>query len=277
MPVRVYRPTSPGRRFASVLDWSEITKTEPEKSLLERVPNTAGRNNHGRITARHRGGGHKTLWRRVDFRRDKDGVPAVVAAIEYDPNRSCFIALLHYKDGEKRYILAPRDLQVGQQVISGEKVEIRPGNCMPLKNIPQGVMVHNVELTPGQGGKLARAAGTYAQLMAKEGKHAHLVLPSGEVRLVRLECRATIGQVGNLDHDNVRIGKAGRNRHRGRRPHVRGVAMNPCDHPLGGGEGRSKGGRPPCSPTGVLAKGGKTRNPRKQSNKYIIRRRKKKR
>jgi len=275
MAIRVYRPTSPGRRFASVLDWSEITKKEPEKALLQRIPNTAGRNNHGRITARHRGGGHKTLWRQVDYRRDKDGVPAKVAAIEYDPNRSAFIALLHYRDGEKRYILAPKDLKVGDEVISGEKVDIRPGNCMPLKNIPQGVMVHNVELIPGQGGKLARAAGAYAQVLAKEGKFAHLVLPSGEVRLVQLQCRATIGQVGNLDHDNVRVGKAGRNRHRGRRPHVRGVAMNPCDHPLGGGEGRSKGGRPPCSPTGVLAKGGKTRNPRKHSTRYIIRRRKK--
>ena len=277
MGVKIYRPTSPGRRRASALDWKEITKRKPEKSLLEKIRKTAGRNNHGRITARHRGGGHKALWRRIDFKRDKDGVPAKVAAIEYDPNRSCNIALLHYRDGEKRYILAPREVEVGMEVLSGEKVEIRPGNCMPLRSIPQGVMVHNIELEPGQGGKIARAAGSYAQIMAKEGNKAHLVMPSGEVRIVRLDCRATVGQVGNLDHGNVRLGKAGRKRHHGRRPHVRGVAMNPCDHPLGGGEGRSKGGRPPCSPTGVLAKGGKTRNPRKTSNSRIIRRRKNKR
>jgi large subunit ribosomal protein L2 len=275
MGIKQYRPTSPGRRRGSSLDWAEITRRTPEKSLVEKIAKRSGRNNHGRITSRHRGGGTKTLWRRVDFKRDKDGVPAAVAAVEYDPNRSCNIALLHYRDGEKRYILAPREVTVGSEVLSGEKVEIRAGNCMPIRGIPQGVMVHNIELVPGQGGKIARAAGSYAQVMAKEGRYAHLVMPSGEVRTVRLDCRATIGQVGNLDHANVRLGKAGRNRKRGRRPHVRGVAMNPCDHPLGGGEGRSKGGRSPCSSTGVIAKGGKTRSPRKHSSKYIMRRRKK--
>jgi large subunit ribosomal protein L2 len=275
MGVKVYKPTSPGRRRASSLDFKEITRRKPEKSLLEKLNKRSGRNNHGRITSRHRGGGFKTVWRRIDFKRDKDGVPARVAAIEYDPNRSCNIALLHYHDGEKRYILAPREIEIGTQILSGDKVEIRTGNCMPLRSIPQGVMVHNIELKPGQGGKIARAAGSYAQVMAKEGHMAHLVMPSGEVRIVRLDCRATVGQVGNLDHGNVKLGKAGRNRLRGRRPHVRGVAMNPCDHPLGGGEGRSKGGRSPCSPTGVIAKGGKTRKRRKQSSKYIIRRRKK--
>ncbi len=275
MGIKLYKPTSPGRRRGSSLDWREITRRKPEKSLLEKLNKRSGRNNHGRITTRHRGGGFKPLWRRVDFKRDKDGVPARVAAIEYDPNRSSNIALLHYRDGEKRYIIAPREIEVGSEIVSGEKVEIRIGNCMPLRSIPQGVMVHNIELEPGQGGKIARAAGSYAQIMAKEGQMAHLVMPSGEVRIVRLACRGTVGQVGNLDHGNVKLGKAGRNRLRGRRPHVRGVAMNPCDHPLGGGEGRSKGGRSPCSPTGVIAKGGKTRNRRKHSSKYIMRRRKK--
>ena len=275
MGIKIYRPTSAGRRGSSVSDFSEITARAPEKSLLKKLRKHGGRNHHGRITARHRGGGAKAKWRMIDFKRNKDGVPATVATIEYDPNRSCHIALLNYRDGEKRYILAPRDLAVGTEIVSGEKVDIRVGNCLELRHVPQGVMVHNVELKPGQGGRMARAAGMYAQLMAKEGGLAHLVLPSGEVRVVPLACRATVGQVGHLDHQNVRLGKAGRNRLRGRRPHVRGVAMNPVDHPLGGGEGRSKGGRAPCSPTGVLAKGGKTRNPRKHSTQYIIRKRKK--
>lgn len=275
MGIKTYNPTSPGRRGGSSLDWKEITSRTPEKSLVEKLPKASGRNNHGRITSRHRGGGFKALWRRVDYKRDKDQIPATVATVEYDPNRSCNIALLHYRDGEKRYIIAPREIEVGMEIVSGDTVEIRPGNCLPLQNIPQGVMVHNIELRPGQGGKIARAAGSYAQIMAKEGNQAHLVMPSGEVRIVALDCRATVGQVGNLEHANVTLGKAGRNRKRGRRPHVRGVAMNPCDHPLGGGEGRSKGGRAPCSPTGKVAKGGKTRNRRKQSSKYIIRRRKK--
>ncbi len=275
MAVKQYKPTSPGRRKSSVLQWEEITRKKPEKSLLEKLPKRSGRNNHGRITVRHRGGGAKPIWRRIDFKRRKDGIPAKVAAIEYDPNRSSNIALLHYVDGEKRYIVSPRGCTVGMMVVSGEQTDVRKGNCMPLKNIPQGVMVHNIEMKPGQGAKIARSAGAYAQIMAKEGRFAHIVMPSGEVRLIPLVCRATIGQVGNLDHGNVRVGKAGRNRRRGRRPHVRGVVMNPCDHPLGGGEARSKGGRAPCSPTGVIAKGGKTRNKRKHSNKYIVRRRKK--
>ncbi len=275
MGIKAYKPTSPGRRLGTVLDGEDITATRPEKSLCERIGNRSGRNNHGRITSRHRGGGHKSIWRMVDFKRRKDDIPAKVMSIQYDPNRNCSIALVCYRDGEKSYIIAPRELKVGADVVSGDKVDVKVGNCMPLRSIPQGVMVHNIEMRAGQGGRIARSAGMFAQIMAKEGEYAHLVMPSGEVRLVHLRCRATVGQVGNLEYQNVWVGKAGRNRHRGWRPYVRGVAMCPCDHPLGGGEARSKSGRPPCSPTGVLAKGGKTRNPRKESGKYIIRRRKK--
>lgn len=276
MGIRKYKPTSPGRRKASVSEFAEITRSEPEKSLLEVIKKTGGRNNQGRITSRHRGGGHKRRFRKIDFRRDKDGVPGKVTSIEYDPNRSVRIALLTYADGEKRYILAPQAIRVGQIVYSGEKVEPRPGNAMPLGSIPTGLAVHNVEMYPGTGGKLVRAAGGQAQLMAKEGDYALLTLPSGELRKVHIRCRATVGQLGNEDHSLVRVGKAGRSRWMGRRPKVRGSAMSPCAHPLGGGEGRAGAGRPPCSPTGKLAKGGKTRSPRKVSNKLIVRKRKKK-
>jgi large subunit ribosomal protein L2 len=276
MGIRKYKPTSPGRRKASVSDFAEITRSEPERSLLEPLRKTGGRNNHGRITARRRGGGHKRRYRVIDFRRDKDGVPAEVTSIEYDPNRSVRIALLTYADGERRYILAPQGVRVGQKVLSGEKVEPRPGNAMPLMAIPTGLPVHNIEMHPGRGGQLVRSAGGMAQLMAKEGKHALLTLPSGEIRKVHIRCRATVGQLGNEEHSLVRIGKAGRNRWLGRRPKVRGSAMYPAAHPLGGGEGRSGAGRPPCSPTGVPSKGGKTRSPRNPSNNMIVRRRKKK-
>ncbi|MDZ7374941.1 MAG: 50S ribosomal protein L2 [candidate division KSB1 bacterium] len=273
MPVKTFKPVTPGLRFKSVLTFEEITKTEPERSLLEPLKKTGGRNNQGRMTARHRGGGHKRMYRVIDFKRDKDGVPAKVAAIEYDPNRSAFIALLHYLDGEKRYIIAPLGLKVGDIVESGPNAPIRVGNALPLQNIPLGTLVHNVELKPGKGGQLARSAGTYAQLMAKEGKYATLRLPSGEMRLVPLECRATVGQVSNVDHENVSLGKAGRARWLGWRPFVRGVAMNPIDHPMGGGEGKTSGGRHPCSPWGLLSKGKKTRG-KKPSDKYIVQRRK---
>jgi large subunit ribosomal protein L2 len=273
MPVKTFKPVTPGLRFKSVLTFEEITKREPERSLLEPLKKTGGRNNQGRMTARHRGGGHKRMYRIIDFKRNKDGVPAKVAAIEYDPNRSAFIALLHYMDGEKRYILAPLGLKVGDIVESGPNAPIRVGNALPLQNIPLGTLVHNVELKPGKGGQLARSAGTYAQLMAKEGKYATLRLPSGEMRLVPLECRATVGQVSNVDHENVSLGKAGRARWLGWRPFVRGVAMNPIDHPMGGGEGKTSGGRHPCSPWGLLSKGKKTRG-KKPSDKYIIQRRK---
>jgi large subunit ribosomal protein L2 len=273
MGIRVYKPTSAGRRNSSVSDFAEITRTGPERSLLVAIRKTGGRNAHGHITSRHRGGGHKKRFRIIDFKRDKDGIPAVVQSVEYDPNRTANIALLHYADGEKRYILAPRDLQVGQTVTSGVDAEPRPGNCLPLKNVPLGLYVHSVELTPGRGGQLGRAAGAQVQLAAREQGMAQLVMPSGEMRLVREDCRATIGQVGNVDALLVRWGKAGRNRHRGKRPHVRGSAMNPYSHPLGGGEGRSGAGRPPCSPWGKLAKGGKTRKPKKSSNRLILRRR----
>ncbi len=273
--MRKYKPTSPGRRFGSVLDFSEITSKRPEKSLLEPLSKTGGRNNRGKMTARHIGGGEKRHYRRIDFKRDKNDVPAKVASIEYDPNRSARIALLHYRDGEKRYILAPEGLKVGDVVISGEKVEPKAGNAMPLKNIPLGMDIHNVELEIGRGGQLSRSAGSLIQLVAREGGYAHVVLPSGEIRRIHENCRATIGRIGNLDHINVTFGKAGRRRHMGIRPRVRGVAMNPVSHPMGGGEGRAHGGRPPCSPTGVLAKGGKTRNKRAQSNKYIVRKRQK--
>jgi len=273
MGIIYYKPTSAGRRFASVSDFSEITTDKPEKSLLEPIRKTGGRNNEGKITAEHIGGGSRRHYRIIDFKRRKDNVPARVASVEYDPNRSARIALLHYADGEKRYILAPNNLKVGQTVMSGEKVEPESGNCMPIKNIPLGLDIHNIELRVGQGGRLIRSAGGVAKLLAKEGDYAHIVLPSGEIRKLFLECRATIGQLGNLDHKNIRIGKAGRNRWKGIRPRVRGVAQNPVSHPLGGGEGRSGGGRHPCSRTGLLAKGGKTRKKKSLSNKFIIRRR----
>ena len=273
MGLRYYRPTSTGRRFATVLDFEEITTDTPEKSLLVSLHRKGGRNNTGRLTCRHKGGGHKPIYRIIDFRRNKDDIPARVATIEYDPNRSARIALLHYKDGEKRYILAPKELQVGQEVLSGERAEPKPGNCLPLRLIPSGIPVHNIELRPGQGGIMVRSAGGQAQLMAKEGNQATIQLPSGEIRKVHIECRATIGQLGNLDHQNVTLGKAGRKRWMGIRPTVRGSAMNPVSHPMGGGEGRRAGGRDPVSPWGVLAKGGKTRKRRKHSTKNIIRRR----
>jgi len=266
------KPTSAGRRFQTVTDFVEVTRSRPEKSLVKTLKKTGGRNNYGRMTMRHRGGGHKRRYRLIDFKRDKVGVEAQVAAIEYDPNRTVRIALLHYLDGEKRYILAPQELKVGDKVIAGAEADIKPGNSLPLANIPSGTLVHNVELKPGKGGQLARAAGAYAQLMAKEGGAAHLKLPSGEVRMVPLTCRATVGQLGNVEQENVSLGKAGRKRWYGRRPHVRGVAMNPVDHPLGGGEGKSSGGRHPCTPWGVPTKGYKTRKP-KQSDRHIIKRR----
>ncbi len=275
MGIKKYKPTSPGRRNSSVNDFSEVTKKSPEKSLLQRIPRTGGRNFQGRITARFRGGGHRKLYRIIDFKRRKDGVPAKVVGIEYDPNRTANIALLHYADGEKAYILAPKGLKVGDVLQNGAGGEPRVGNCMPLADIPVGLEVHAIELQPGRGAQLARAAGAVCQLMAKEGDHAVLVLRSGEMRRVPLTCRATIGQVGNLDHQNVRWGKAGRIRWKGRRPHNRGTSMNPVAHPMGGGEGRSGGGRHPCSPTGKPAKGGKTRKRKKASDKLIIRRRKK--
>ena len=273
MGIRVYKKTSPGRRFSSVNTHEEVTKCTPEKSLLRKLSKSGGRNHSGMTTSRFRGGGHKRMYRLIDFKRNKDGVEGLVAAIEYDPNRTCHIALIHYADGEKRYILAPVGLQVGTKIFSGERVEPRVGNCMPLASIPPGLEVHNIELIPGQGGKLVRTAGGVARLVAREGNRATLILPSGEMRMVDVRCRATIGQTGNPDHGRIRWGKAGRKRYLGRRPHVRGVAMNPVAHPLGGGEGRSGGGRHPCSPTGVLAKGGKTRKRRKTSNNMILRRR----
>ncbi|MEM7232693.1 MAG: 50S ribosomal protein L2 [Planctomycetota bacterium] len=276
MGIRVYKPTTPGRRNASVSDFAEVTRSQPEKSLVVTLNKTSGRNNHGHITARHPGGGAKKRYRLIDFKRTKDGVPAKVAHIEYDPNRTARIALLHYLDGEKRYIIAPRGLEVGDMLESGEQVEPKTGNCMPLRSIPNGLEIHNVELVPGQGGKMCRSAGMSAQLLGKEGSHAIVSLPSGEMRRVHIECRATIGSVGNEEHGNIKLGKAGRKRHMGRRPHVRGKAKNPVAHPMCGGEGRTAGGRHPCSATGVLSKGGATRAPRKRSNKHIIRRRKKK-
>jgi large subunit ribosomal protein L2 len=271
MPIRKRKPTSPGRRFQTVDDFADITKTRPEKSLTKPKPKRAGRNNHGRITARHKGAGHKQRYRVVDFRREKDGVPAKVAAIEYDPNRNCRIALLHYVDGEKRYILAPVGLKVDDMLQSGHGSEIRPGNALPLRYIPVGTQVHNIELRPGGGGKMARSAGSSVQLLAKEGKYATLRLPSTEMRRVPIDCRATVGQVGNVDHELISVGKAGRNRWMGVRPQTRGVAMNPADHPLGGGEGKSSGGRPPVSPKGKPE--GRTRNKKKTSQKMIVRRR----
>jgi len=275
MPVKKFRPVTPSLRFKTVSDFSDITTSKPEKSLLEPLRKTGGRNNAGRVTMRRRGGGHKRSYRRIDFKRTKDGIPAKVATIEYDPNRSARIALLHYADGEKRYMIAPNGVRVGTVVMSGPDAEFEPGNCLPIARIPVGTVVHAVELIAGRGAQMARSAGAYVQLMAKEGSYAQLRLPSGEMRKVRVECRATIGQVGNLEHENVQIGKAGRTRWLGRRPKVRGVAMNPIDHPMGGGEGRTSGGRHPCSPWGIPSKGFRTRK-KKASDKLIVRRRKRK-
>jgi len=272
MGVKQYKPTSPGRRFQSVSTFEEITRKEPERSLIKPLKRSGGRNATGRMTVRHRGGGAKRRYRVIDFRRDKHGVPAKVASIEYDPNRSARIALLHYVDGEKRYILAPLGLNIGDKVEAGEHADIKPGNALPLNSIPMGTLIHNIELKIGKGGQIVRSAGGYAQLMAKEGNYAQLRLPSGEVRMVHLQCYATIGQIGNLDHKNISLGKAGRSRYLGKRPHVRGVAMNPVDHPLGGGEGKSSGGRHPVTPWGVPTKGYRTRK-NKATDKYIIRRR----
>jgi len=273
MAIKIYKRTSAGRRNSSVNQRSDVTTDKPAKSLLKPLKKTGGRNFSGKITVRHRGGGHKRMYRVIDFRRNKDDQGAEVKTIEYDPNRTCNIALVEYEDGEKRYILAPARLQVGTKIYSGDQAEPRLGNCMPLSKIPVGLEVHNVEMTPGGGGKMVRSAGGSARLAAREGKHAHLILPSGEMRMVNVRCRATIGTLGNAEHQGVRLGKAGRKRHLGRRPHVRGSAMNPVAHPMGGGEGRRAGGRHPVSPTGKLAKGGKTRRKRKASNKMILRRR----
>jgi large subunit ribosomal protein L2 len=272
MAIKTYKPTSPGRRFQTCSDFEEITASKPEKSLLRPLKKSGGRNVNGRMTSRHIGGGHKRRYRLVDFRRDKIDIPARVASIEYDPNRSARIALLNYVDGEKRYILAPDKIVVGDVVISGEKADIKPGNAIPLKNIPLGTLIHNVELKIGRGGQIIRSAGSYGQLMAKEGGYAQVRLPSGEVRKIFLACKATIGQLGNIEHENISIGKAGRNRWLGKRPKVRGVAMNPIDHPMGGGEGKSSGGRHPCTPWGVPTKGHKTRT-NKDTDKYIVKRR----
>jgi large subunit ribosomal protein L2 len=271
MPVRKPKPTSPGRRFVMYPDFAEITRDEPEKSLTEGMKKSGGRNVHGRKTSRHRGGGAKRLYRKIDFKRRKDDVPAKVAHIEYDPNRSAYIALLHYADGEKRYILAPQRLRVGMTVQSGTSAEVRVGNTLPLRNMPPGTVVHNVELTPGRGGQMARAAGSGVQLLAKEGEMVTLRLPSGEMRMVRGDCRATVGTIGNADHQNVKIGKAGRKRHMGVRPQTRGTAMNPVDHPHGGGEGSTTPGRHPVTPWGVPTLGYRTRKKRKDSDRYIVR------
>ncbi|HCR11852.1 50S ribosomal protein L2 [Solidesulfovibrio sp.] len=273
MSIRKLKPTSAGRRFQTVSTFEEITRTEPEKSLVEGLPRASGRNCYGRITSRRRGGGNKRLYRIIDFKRDKFDVPAKVFSVEYDPNRSARIALLHYADGEKRYILAPVGMSVGDMVTAGDGADIKPGNALPLKKIPVGTLLHNIEMHPGKGGQICRAAGTYAQLVAKEGKYALLRLPSGEVRNILASCLATVGQVGNVMHENISIGKAGRNRWLGNRPKVRGVAMNPVDHPLGGGEGKSSGGRHPVTPWGKPTKGYKTRNKKKPSSKLIVKRR----
>lgn len=274
MAVKRVKPTSAGRRFQTYQTFEEITKTTPEKRLVQILKKSGGRNSNGRITARRRGGGHKRYYRMIDFKRDKDGIAAKVATIEYDPNRSARIALLKYADGEKRYILAPLNLKVGDEVMSGPDADIQPGNALPLANIPLGTQIHNIELKLGKGGQIVRSAGTFAQLMAKEDRYALVKLPSGEVRMVLLRCKATIGQLGNVIHENISVGKAGRNRWKGRRPKVRGVAMNPVDHPMGGGEGRSSGGRHPCTPWGVPTKGYRTRK-NKQTDRYIVKRRKK--
>ncbi len=273
MGIKNYKPITPGQRFKTVSDFKEITKDTPEKSLLEPITKSGGRNNTGRVTAWQRGGGHKRRYRRIDFKRDKHDIPAIVHSIEYDPNRTARIALLHYKDGEKRYILAPDKIKVGDTIVAGEKAEIKDGNALPLNKIPVGLMVHAVEMKPKKGAQLARSAGVYAQILAREDKYALLKMPSGEVRKVPSTCYATIGVVSNGDHMNISIGKAGRSRWLGRRPNVRGVAMNPVDHPMGGGEGRTSGGRHPCSPWGQLAKGLKTRKKSKPSNAMIVKRR----
>ncbi len=274
MGLKSYKPTSAGRRLMTVSDFAEITKDYPEKTLTEEMRRSGGRNVHGHITRRHQGGGHKRRFRTIDFRRlDKDGVPAKVSAVEYDPNRTANIALLQYEDGEKTYILAPEGLKAGDRVLSGADAEPRVGNCMPLTRIPLGMRIHNVEMQPGRGGQICRSAGSSATLTAREGDWAQITLPSGEVRRVHADCRATIGGIGNADHMNISLGKAGRKRWMGRKPHNRGTSMNPVNHPMGGGEGRTSGGRHPCSPTGVLSKGGKTRKKRKPSNSAIIRRR----
>ncbi|MDP6762211.1 MAG: 50S ribosomal protein L2 [Planctomycetota bacterium] len=277
MGIKKYKPTSAGRRHGSVLDFEELSGVKPEKTLLRPLKKTGGRNNHGRITCRRRGGGHKRRYRMIDFKRNKDGVPAKVHSIEYDPNRSANIALLYYADGEKRYIIAPLGMSVGQTVTSGPDSESLPGNALRLAHIPLGLHIHNVELKPGRGGQICRSAGSYAQLMAREGDYAVVQLPSGELRRIHITCKATIGRIGNSDHQNVKLGKAGRRRHLGRRPKVRGTAMNPVDHPMGGGEGRTAGGRHPCGPTAVLSKGGRTRRAQNPTDKFIIRRRKKRR
>jgi large subunit ribosomal protein L2 len=276
MAVKKHKPTSPGRRFASWSDRAEVTRSRPEKALTEGLTKSGGRNTHGRITSRHRGGGAKRLYRKIDFKRMKDGVPARVAAIEYDPNRTSYIALLHYADGEKRYILAPNRLRVGATVMSGEDADIQVGNCLPLRRIPTGTIVHAVELTPGRGGQMGRSAGTQIQLVAKEGARATLRLPSGEMRMVPIECRASVGAIGNAEHQNIEIGKAGRNRHKGKRPQTRGTAMNPVDHPHGGGEGSTTPGRHPVTPWGVPTLGYPTRKKNKQSDRFIVRRRRRK-
>lgn len=275
MALKTFNPLTPSLRHMTNLDYSELTTSTPEKSLTFGKRSTGGRNNHGRITTRFRGGANKRLLRAIDFKRNKDGIPGKVASLEYDPNRTAFIALINYADGEKRYILAPVGLKVGMSILSGPKAEIKPGNSLQIKNIPVGVQIHNIELTPGKGGQIARSAGQTATLRSKEETYAQVKLPSGEVRMINLECRATIGQVGNLDHMNVHMGKAGKKRYQGKRPHVRGVVMNPVDHPMGGGEGRTSGGSHPCSPWGQLAKGGKTRNPKKSTSRFIVERRKK--
>jgi large subunit ribosomal protein L2 len=272
MGIRKYKPTSPGRRFQTCSDFSEITKTTPEKKLLKPIKRTGGRNNNGRVTSRYIGGGHKKQYRLIDFTRTKDDIDAKVASIEYDPNRTSRIALLNYSDGEKRYIIAPSKLSVGDNVVSGLNADIKPGNTVPLKNIPLGTLIHNLELRVGKGAQLVRSAGAFGQLMAKENSYALVRLPSGEVRKIFDECRATIGQVGNLDHENISLGKAGRKRWLGKLPHVRGVVMNPVDHPMGGGEGRSSGGRHPCTPWGIPTKGHKTRT-NKNTDKFIVKRR----
>jgi large subunit ribosomal protein L2 len=275
MAIRRVKPTSPGRRAQTYSSFEEITTTISEKGLLKAINKSGGRNARGRITCRHRGGGHKRHYRIIDFKRDKIGIPAKVASIEYDPNRSTRIALLHYVDGEKRYILAPLNLKVNDVIESGPDADIKPGNTLPLSNIPLGTQIHNIELRVGKGGQIVRSAGTYAQLMAKEDRYALVKLPSGEVRMVLMNCKATVGQLGNVSHENIHLGKAGRKRWLGRRPKVRGVAMNPVDHPMGGGEGRSSGGRHPCSPWGVPAKGFKTRK-NKSSDRLIVKKRTKK-
>jgi large subunit ribosomal protein L2 len=272
MPVKKYRPTSPGRRFITTMDFSDLSKVEPERSLLEAGKKNAGRNNNGRITVRHKGGGARRRYRIIDFKRSKDGIPAKVATIEYDPNRSCRIALVNYRDGEKRYILAPLGLKVGDPIESGTGADIKIGNCLPIKNIPVGTVIHNIELRAGEGGKLVRSAGVSAQLMAKEGTYSQVRMPSGEVRRIHIDCRATIGQLGNIEHENQVIGKAGRQRHLGKRPSVRGIAMNPVDHPHGGGEARSTSGRPPTTPWGQMTMGKKTRR-NKRTTKMIVRKR----